>query len=385
MPRRALVAALLLPACGAPEGAAVPEDDAAAFVDTAPADTAPDTAPADTAPPADTGVDTAPADTAPADTGEPPVEAPTAAACLADLWDGATPTVDYDQFAPTIGTHCKGTDHQEIDGVERVVFVGDSITVGTPPTGAHEWFRNVLADELAARFGLEAPAWEWENVDIFDGVVYLQESGDFASCAKWGARTDDLLLDPHRQLETCIPEDRRDARTLVVMTVGGNDVYSLLEDIGAGVDEATLRATYAEAVELVREAAAWVADPTRFPNGAFLVFANIYDFSDAAAAADIGLCPGAGLIGMDAALSEPTFWDIAAEAQEAYMQIAVETGTDLVFLGEAFCGHGYGYTDAAGRCYRGAGAELYLDFTCMHPTAEGHAAIADLVLSVIDE
>ena len=48
---------------------------------------------------------------------------------------------DYDQFSPVIGTHCAGTDHQDIADVERVVFLGDSVTVGNldgrdePPEG----------------------------------------------------------------------------------------------------------------------------------------------------------------------------------------------------------------------------------------------------------
>lgn len=307
----------------------------------------------------------------------------TAADCFSGQW-GSTPPLDYDQFGPVMGSHCMGTNHQDITDVERVVFIGDSITVGSPPTLTDDWYRNILADELVSVYGLDAPAWDWENVNVIDGVVLTMESGDFAACAKWGARTDDLLMDPHRQLETCIPEDRRELRTLVVMTIGGNDIYSLLEDINAGVDETTLRATYTEAVDLVREAAEWVKDPARFPNGAWLVFANTYDFTDPDGAMDMAMCPGAQLIGLDAPLEDPIFQDILAEAQEEYMSIAVDTQSDLVFLGEGFCGHGYN-DDATDRCYRGASYELWLDFTCMHPNDLGHAAIAEMMRATIVE
>ena len=37
---------------------------------------------------------------------------------------------NYDQFGPQVGSHCLGTNHQDIDKVERVVFLGDSVTVG---------------------------------------------------------------------------------------------------------------------------------------------------------------------------------------------------------------------------------------------------------------
>jgi hypothetical protein len=379
---------LLLAACtDEPEPKPAVEETAA--VDTRVSDTGDSTPPVDTAPtedsapPDDTAPgDSGPRDTAPVDTG--PAGPPTAATCFADLWDGA-PTVDYDQFAPVLGTHCKGTDHQEITGVERVVFVGDSITVGSPPTGTSDWYRNQLADALVDRFGLEAPGWDWENVDLFDGVVYTQESGDFASCAKWGARTDDLLMAPHMQMEACMPEDTRDKVTLVVMTIGGNDIYSLLEDVNAGVDETTLRATYDEAVGLLREAVEWVVEPGRFPNGVYLVFANTYDFTDSESAADMSDCEGAQLIGLDEPLQTPITWSILADAQEAYLQMAVETGTDMVFLGEQFCGHGYNADAETARCHRGSDNALWYDLTCMHPNDLGHAAIADMFLSVIDE
>jgi hypothetical protein len=74
-----------------------------------------------------------------------------------------------------------------------------------------------------------------------------------------------------------------------------------------------------------------------------------------------------------------------AEAQEEYVSIAVDTQTDMVFLGEQFCGHGYNDDDTSGRCYRADDPELWLDLTCEHPNEQGHAAIAEAMLAVIDE
>jgi lysophospholipase L1-like esterase len=308
-----------------------------------------------------------------------------AADCFADNWDGAEPTVDYDALGPVIGAHCKGTDHQDIEGIERVVFVGDSVTVGTLPAPSDSWYRNQVTDALVARFGLEPPEDAWRSTNLFDGTSLIQESGDFACCAKFGARTDDLLLDPHRQLETCIPEDRRSERTLVIMTIGGNDLYSFLEDERDGVDHDALRATFAYATALLRDAAEWVADPVRFPNGAFLVFGNLYDVTDSDGASDIGECGGAQLIGLSAPLQQPITWEVMAEAQREMMSIAVDTQTDLVFLGEGFCGRGYNKDDETGRCYRGPDQPLWLDLICMHPNAAGHDALAQAFLEVIGE
>lgn len=371
-----LLTFLLLLGCTEEGSAVVPPE-----TDEDPVDTVPPEPPAEDPPAEETDL---PVETDPPAETEPPPPPETAADCFSGIW-GAAPPVDYDQFHPVMGTHCFGTNHQDIQGVQRVVFVGDSITVGTLPTTTPDWYRNRLADTFVRRWGLRPPAWGWRNADPINGEVFERESGDFASCAKYGARTDDLLMDPHRQLETCIPEDKRALTTLVVMTIGGNDIYSLLEDVGANVDETTLRETYARATRLLREAIVWLKEPGRFPNGVYVVFANTYDFTDHDGAMDMATCEGAQLIGMDRPLTDPVLQDILATAQEEHLSIAVDTQTDMIFLGETFCGHGYNAADPSSRCYRGPGADLWLDFTCEHPNAGGHDAIRDMVMAVIDE
>jgi lysophospholipase L1-like esterase len=380
LPRFALPL-LLAAACTDDGGGTLVPDPPDEVEETAPPVDDTDAAPVDTPPADDTDadvVDTDPPEPQPA----PPPE--TAADCFAGQW-GANPPVDYDQYAPVIGSHCMGTNHQDIADIERVVFVGDSITVGTLPTTTPNWYRNQLADVFSRRWGLRAPSLSWRNADPFNGTTLVMESGDFASCAKYGARTDDLLMDPHRQLETCMPEDKRHLRTLVVMTIGGNDIYSLLEDVRLGVDDATLHATYDRATQLLRESIAWIKEPGRFPNGVSVIFGNTYDFTDLDGGRDMSQCEGAQLIGMDGPLLEPITWDILSTAQEQYMSIAVETQTDMMFLGEQFCGHGWDAGNPNSRCYRGPNAATWLDFTCEHPNALGHDKLREMVLAVVDE
>jgi lysophospholipase L1-like esterase len=314
------------------------------------------------------------------------IVAPTAQECFASLAPDGGLLVDYDRHGPTLGSHCMGTNHQEVTAVERVVFVGDSITVGTPPTAEDDWYRNVMATELSARFGLTAPSWPWTSADIFNGVAGTQESGDFASCAKWGARTDDIAREPHQQLQNCIPEDQRDKHNLVIMTVGGNDLFSWAQDLAAGDDPARVWQDAESAVADMEAAMMWLTeDPGRFPGGLSVIFANTYEFTDLDSARDLSTCPGALLIDVDEGLEHPDFHAMVAWMMDEYMRIAVETGTDMIFLGEQTCGHGYNNEDEDGRCYRGPDAELWFDETCMHPSADGHAAIAEMFLSVVDE
>ena len=261
-------AAPVVPDAAAPGADATPATPDAASPAVDAALVGPDAAPpvADAAPPA---LDAA-----------APAPAQTASACFERVFGRAIDLgPNYDQFAPTIADHCQGTNHQAIAGVQRVVFVGDSVTVGTPPTQPRDFYRTRLANSLAQRFGLQAPDAIWQNVNLIDGGALSQESGDFASCAKFGARTDDLRRD-NDQLERCLPEAERDKTTLIVMTMGGNDVASVTQDglEGRAVDE--LWGETMEFVDLLRDALEWIRTPGRFPNGVFVVFANLYEFTD---------------------------------------------------------------------------------------------------------
>ena len=275
---------------------------------------------------------------------------------------------DYSAAGASLAPHCYGTNHQWIDSLDRVVFLGDSITVGTPPTSTGDLYRNRLADALVAEYGLAAPSSLWRAVDPFAGTSLIEESGDFASCALWGARAHDLLAGDE-QIDDCFGASDFDQRTLVVMTIGGNDVAQLAEDAAGGALPAELEATRDAFVQQIRDALVWFWTPGRFPNGVFVVFANIYDPTDGS-----GLFPG-----LCAAVVDPLLpiADLVIGAQESMLESATERGFDLVFMHEHYCGHGLNSTDPAAPCYRGAGQELWIDQTCIHPTPEGHAALAD--------
>lgn len=303
--------------------------------------------------------------------------------CFSDVSGNTNePGPDYDQFVPVIGSHCSGTNHQDIQGVERVVFLGDSITVGTPPTSASSWYRNQVAGHLANRFNLDKPSWFWENVDLFEGTSYDQESGDFASCARWGARADDLNQDSS-QLEDCFSVSERQKTTLVIMTIGGNDLNSLQEGFQEGKSHSELWMQTEETMTLYREAIEWLTDdPNTFPNGVYVVSANLYEYTDGTG--DVASCPAASLAGYQN-ISDPELTEMVVWSMEEYMSVAVDTQTDLLFLLESFCGHGYRRNDPNSRCYRGPNTPLWFDSTCIHPNDTGHTEIAKMVMNVVDE
>jgi len=287
------------------------------------------------------------------------------------------------------GSHCKGTDHQDITGVQRAVFLGDSVTVGTPPWNGDQFYRSFVADALADEFGLQwangflQDEGTWKGYNVLEGEAGVRRSGDFAACAKWGARNDDLTP---TQLPQCFDEAEGDfdQTTLVIMTMGGNDIANLTKD---AIDGATMETLWAEAegiIDLKREAMEWLTEPGRFPNGIYIVFGNIYEFTDGTG--DVQACDVSGLAGFDQPVPAPDeLSEVVVWMQEQYMQIAMDTGTDMIFMFEGFCGHGFNADDPTAPCYRGPGNEQWFDFTCTHPNDIGHLELADMFIQTVME
>ena len=89
---------------------------------------------------------------------------------------------------------------------------------------------------------------------------------------------------------------------------------------------------------------------------------------------------GFGEVVTDPALAQMVVW-----AMEQYMSVAVQTQSDMLFLLESFCGHGYKREDPTSVCYRGPDAELWFDISCIHPNPTGHQVIADMFMNVVLE
>ncbi|MBU6162584.1 MAG: SGNH/GDSL hydrolase family protein [Myxococcales bacterium] len=283
----------------------------------------------------------------------------TYAGCFADTLGRFEQVPDYDRYGPVIGSHCLGTNHQDIVDVQKVVFFGDSVTVGTPPSFEEEYYRTILSNRLRERFG---------------------ESLVVESYARFGARTDDLLLPSDEQLIRAFPEPE-ELRTLVVMTIGGNDLYRWIEMFNDGASRDEISAKVDESIAQMRDAIEWLVEPGRFTNGVYVLFANTYEFTDGTG--DTLVCEIAPSIG----LTEP--WpqgqEFVIRYNEAFLEIAVDTQTDMIFLQEEFCGHGFNAANPEAPCYRGPDTEVWFDFTCIHPNPAGHARMAEMFEALIAE
>lgn len=272
--------------------------------------------------------------------------------CYPEVYDGLV-YVNYEQFSPKLNSSCAGTNHQDIQNPEKLVFLGDSITVGTFPTPANQVYRALLTNLAKA---------QWPSIEV-------------TSCAVNGAQTDDFFAGD-KQIPKCFPAAEQ-KKTLVVITMGGNDIA------GMAKDKLSASAASAEADKVLanmKQAVEWLKDPTNFPNGSWVVFANIYEYTDLTA--NLGSCPTGNLIGLTGEWIAGTA--MLVKLREGYMKIAVDAQADMIFLGEHFCGHGYNYADTKQQCYI-PNSSNWFDLTCIHPTPEGHKQVADLFWKTITE
>lgn len=301
----------------------------------------------------------APADPAATTTWDP--DAPLAERCFAGSGDPASGDLpEYDAFGPVVPRHCQGTDHQQITTLDRVVFLGDSITTGTPPTPTEGYYRNLLVADLEERFG------PLETQD----------------CSEWGARVDDLMKDDDQVL-SCLGADGVDERaTLVVFTVGGNDMFAYAQDFMAGGTLADVDLEVDGTIALFAETLQWLDDArSRFPNGLHVVYGNLYEYTDGTG--DLSVCPTADILGFAGVV--PELRSSIVRMNEAWVRLAVEHQMDVVFLLETFCGHGFLASDEDNECYRGPGAETWFDGTCIHPNPVGHQQLATMFGTVVAE
>lgn len=261
--------------------------------------------------------------------------------------------VDYDKYGGKMNSTCAGTDHQDIQNPEKLVFLGDSITVGTPPTPGNQVYRQLLTNLAKA---------QWPSIEV-------------ASCAVNGAQTDDFFAGDN-QIPKCFPA-AEPKKTLVVITMGGNDIAAMAKD---KLSFAAAKAESDKVLVNMKKAVDWLKDPKNFPNGSWVVFANVYEYTGLTA--DLSSCPTGGLAGLSGS------WEVGTSAlvqlREGYMKIAVDAKADMIFLGEHFCGHGYKYNDTKSQCYI-PNSSNWFDLTCIHPTPAGHKEVADLFWKTISE
>ena len=231
----------------------------------------------------------------------------------------------------------------------RLVFLGDSISAGW---GALDSYGNIDLSRCYARMLYS------DFQQSFPGTAYV-------NVAVSGSETDDIL---HSQLPKTLPIGVGHSypvrgRTVVAMTIGGNDVKNAF----ARVQDPR------RAVELIvanlSQIVAFLQDPAHFPDGTDIYLATVYDVTDGVDTLDACL-PG---------LVAPGLADAIKNLNSAYAAFAQRTGITLVDAGGAFYGHGFHYDDPHAPYFCPDDPTLWLSLRdCIHPNNLGHVVLRQL-------
>jgi lysophospholipase L1-like esterase len=223
-------------------------------------------------------------------------------------------------------------------GVSTVLFVGDSMTVGTGVDDSERW-ATLIQPELKARFG--------DDLRFID----LSRPGETANLLY------ELLL-PRTAGQH---EGPLQGGILVMGTVGLAD---LIRDVRREDPKARL-------MDDLVAIDAWLDDPARFPDGAWMFLANIYDTTDGT---NID-CSGERDI-TDALA-------IVHDANAAHLELAQAHDWAWVDAHGHFLGHGERFDDPTYEHHDPDDpTKWYVD--CLHPDPRGHEEMFRLFLSAVD-
>jgi len=239
----------------------------------------------------------------------------------------------------------------------RVIFLGDSITDGVGVANQDLAYPSLLVSNDDA-------TWP----DHLDGDLSSRWPGiEVIDVARSGATTETVLAGQLPAIEAALGGPPV-GPTLVVGTVGGNDVSGTIFGFGNLEEEAP------KIVDRVDDIAAWFADPARFPDGAYVYLTNVYEPTDAEGQADE--C----FFGLNLSNIQPTF-----EAINADMRVRAEQNSwAMVDLRGHFKGHGFNHDDPKIAAYHADDPTLWLSRDCIHPNQRGHHEVRRLFLAAID-
>jgi len=153
---------------------------------------------------------------------------------------------------------------------QRIIFLGDSISAGIGASSAPLSYPRLLVEN-------DESAWSgWGEQDLES--VY----GDLEviSVAVSGARTDGLV----REQLPAVSEEvgaSVSGETIVVMTIGGNDMQAaLLPMLRAEDKDAAYEEQIRPVINNFETIIDYFQDPVRFPDGAFIYMTNVYEPTD---------------------------------------------------------------------------------------------------------
>jgi lysophospholipase L1-like esterase len=242
----------------------------------------------------------------------------------------------------------------------RVVFLGDSITAGAGATSN----------------GLDYPSLLMENDDEWprhDDVDIESSYGDveLIDVSVGGATTSTLVSTQLDALGAAVG-DVASGESIFVVTIGGNDMQQAIPQALFQGDAAAEQAIQL-ASDNIDTMIEYLTDSTRFPDGSFVYFANVYEPTDNIAQADE--CFG----GLNLASIFHHFDNANAEFRE----LAEDRGVAMIDMRGHFTGHGFHSSDTSIEGHHAEDPTVWFASDCIHPNDRGHHEIRRLFHAAI--
>jgi lysophospholipase L1-like esterase len=242
-----------------------------------------------------------------------------------------------------------------LPSVERVVFLGDSITAGFGIDNPANTYPSLLVENADARW----PEFAGDDLTTRYGAP------EVIDVSQSGAEVPNVLEQQIPALDAALAADGNAGPTLVFVTIGGNDLLGALPNIAGLADQIAGD---------IEDMALELTDPGRFPDGSLLLVTNIYEPTDGEGQADE--C----FLGLDVSALEP----VLDETNGNTRALAEELGFAWVDLRGHFTGHGWNHDDESIAAYHPDDPSRWLQSDCIHPNARGHHEIRRLFLAAVD-
>ena len=266
--------------------------------------------------------------------------------------DGFRPAIDETSSPERVGTYA----HMIPNSPDTVIFLGDSITAGAGSPGDDEDYVRLLVNNTST--------WpDWDGKDL----TTLYPGIDVVDVSKSGSWTGTVLNDQIERLEEQVAYPF-EGEILVVITVGGNDLQSVL------LNPSTVEDRLEKTVDNWRKIAEYFLDEQRFPDGTTVLMANVYEPTDAVGQA--GDC----FYGLNISSLLPSLH----EANDQFRGLAEELGFSVLDMRGTFLGHGFNYNDPNTPHYVEDDPSLWLANDCIHPNPRGHHEIRAMFWRAID-
>ena len=225
-----------------------------------------------------------------------------------------------------------------------VVFLGDSITAGVG-AGDGRSYSELLEENDDATYP------DYAEIDL---QSQFPTATTFVNVAQGGAQTNDLpdqIAAIESQLSFPVA-----GPVMIGLTIGGNDLVNVI--FNPSTRQQTVDAINANIGSFI----SWTEDASKFPDGAYVYLANVYDPSDGVGEAEE--C----FFGFDTSEAVIALQD----ANAANRVMAEQRGFAMVDMHGHFLGHGLNYDMTDNAEYDAADPTLWFESDCIHPNERGH-------------